>query len=189
MIFATVGTQLPFDRLIQALDKWSLNQGVKGNFCQIGPAGTAPLHMAHTPTLTPVQFAKRIAECKAIVSHAGMGTILTALQAGKPIIILPRLARYGEHRNDHQLATAANLQGRAGIHVAGDEDTLAAMLDDIGALTAGGSLSDAAEPRLIDAIRDFIAQPAIAQPSIVQPTIAQPGPTQNRITKRETPNV
>ncbi|MBL4787714.1 MAG: hypothetical protein JKY60_01215 [Kordiimonadaceae bacterium] len=156
MIFATVGTQLPFDRLIHTVDKWSIKQHVSDCFAQIGKKGEAPKNLTSVATLNPLQFANKVANCKAIVSHAGMGTILTALQYGKPIIVMPRLALYGEHRNDHQLATIANLEGHAGIHVAHDEGELVELLDEIHSLKAGAELSCSAEPELIQAISSFI---------------------------------
>jgi len=156
MIFATVGTQLPFDRLIHTIDKWSIKQHVNDCFAQIGIKGKIPKHLACATTLSPLQFANKVAKCKAIVSHAGMGTILTALQYGKPIIVMPRLALYGEHRNDHQLATIANLEGHTDIHVAHDECELTEFLDEIHSLKASAEVSWSAEPALIHAINSFI---------------------------------
>ncbi|NVJ96670.1 MAG: glycosyl transferase family 28 [Alphaproteobacteria bacterium] len=156
MIFATVGTQLPFDRLIESLDKWQSFQRSSQVFAQVGPKGKVPSHIEWMATLTPQQFAKNIAKCKIVVSHAGMGTILTALGAGKPIILMPRLARYGEHRNDHQLATVANLRNRRGIYVAMDEASLFQKLDSLHALEGGEGLQNVASPELLCAITDFI---------------------------------
>jgi len=157
MIFATVGTQVPFDRMINILDKWSINQKVNNCFAQVGEQGMHPKSIDYSASLTPLQFAKHIAKCKVIVSHAGMGTILTALQHQKPIIVMPRLAKYGEHRNDHQLATVSNLENRAGIHVARDEAELCGLLDQLAFLTAGSDPSSAAAPDLLSAISSFIS--------------------------------
>ena len=156
MIFATVGTQLPFHRLIDSIDKWSLKQGVNGCFAQIGDKGTAPKNIEYSRTIDPAQFANQIAKCKVVVSHAGIGTILTALQHGKPIIVMPRLAEFGEHKNDHQLATVANLQGREGIHIAHDEQELETLLNEIHTLKTSNNVTTAAEPELIHAIGLFI---------------------------------
>lgn len=157
MIFATVGTQLPFDRLIMTIDKWQSFHGVKDCFAQVGPKGKTPKSLPSAATLTPEQFATNIAKCKVIVSHAGMGTILSALGAGKPIIIMPRLAKYAEHRNDHQLATVDRLRGRAGIHAALDEADLMAKLDQLSSLKAGDGFSTDASPELLAAVSHFIS--------------------------------
>ncbi len=157
MIFATVGTQLPFDRMIKALDFYSINQSANKVFAQIGKAGKAPKNIEFSATLNPLQFAKKVAKCKVIVSHAGMGTILTGLKVQKPVIIMPRLSRFGEHRNDHQLATAANFENKPGIHVAKDEAELTQLLYNLNKLTAGTSISDTAQPALLNAITNFIS--------------------------------
>ncbi len=156
MIFATVGTQLPFDRMIEAIDKWNKKQGFSECFAQVGVGGFEPSSLKFSETLRPSQFARQIAKCKVIVSHAGMGTILTALQLGKPIVIMPRLASLGEHRNDHQLATVENLRGISGIYVAEDEDGLMQALDQAQSLDGGNSFSPHAQEDLIKAISDFV---------------------------------
>ena len=114
MIFATVGTQLPFDRLIRTLDQWAKDRGQADAFAQIGPDGAAPATIEFTRTMEPAEFQAKLEQADLIVAHAGMGTILSALELGKRVIVMPRLAELGEHRNDHQLATAKKL-GDAGL--------------------------------------------------------------------------
>ncbi|MBO6504446.1 MAG: hypothetical protein JJ850_12530 [Kordiimonadaceae bacterium] len=156
MIFATVGTQLPFDRMIRAIDKWNKKQRLSGCFAQVGVKGFRPSSLDFSETLTPSQFANQIAKCKVIVSHAGMGTILTALQLGKPIIIMPRLASLNEHRNDHQLATVENLRGINGIYVAESEEELMQALHQAQSLDGGGRFSPHAQEALLNAVSDFV---------------------------------
>ena len=156
MIFATVGTQLPFDRMITSIDKWNKKQELSGCFAQVGLGGFKPSSLEFSETLTPSQFANQIAKCKVIVSHAGMGTILTALQLGKPIVIMPRLASLGEHRNDHQLATVENLRGISGIYVAEDEEELMRSLDQAQSLDGGNGFSPHAQENLLTAVSDFV---------------------------------
>lgn len=156
MIFATVGTQLPFDRMIKTIDKWNEKQELSECFAQVGIGGHATSSLGFAETLTPSQFAKKIAKCKVIVSHAGMGTILTALQVGKPIVIMPRLASRGEHRNDHQLATAEHLRGISGIYVADNEAQLTHTLDQIQSLDGGEKFSAHAQKDLLEAVSNFV---------------------------------
>ncbi len=59
-----------------------------------------------------------------IVSHAGMGTILKSIEYDKPLILVPRLASLGEHRNDHQVATASKLDNYLNIKVVNDIEDL-----------------------------------------------------------------
>ena len=65
-----------------------------------------------------------VAGARLFVAHAGMGSIIAAIDAGKPLLMLPRLHAEGEHNNDHQLATAANIGNRPGLHVAADAEDL-----------------------------------------------------------------
>jgi hypothetical protein len=59
----------------------------------------------------------------------GMGSILTALQYGKPILVMPRLGRLKETRNDHQVATAQRFREMGKVAVAMDEGEIVAQLD------------------------------------------------------------
>lgn len=126
MIFATVGTQLPFPRLIAMLDALAGRHGLAIT-AQTGLPGTWP-HLDVRPRLAPKAFEAMARAAERIVAHAGMGTVLTAQKLGKPLILVPRRVDLGEHVSDHQEATARELAGRPGIHVAEDTETLASLL-------------------------------------------------------------
>lgn len=156
MIYVTVGTQLPFDRLLKAVDKWARrNPGVE-IFGQIGLAAYQPTSINFSAFVSPQDSDRIMQECEFVVAHAGMGSILTALRFGKPILVLPRRAELGEHRNDHQLATARWLNGRAGLFVAWDVDELTDMLDQRHLCTGGTGISEFASSELITRLRDSI---------------------------------
>jgi UDP-N-acetylglucosamine transferase subunit ALG13 len=127
VILVTVGTQLPFDRLIQAVDRIApeLDEPV---FAQVGKTDYVPQHMEWVAAIAPADFERRFATASRVVAHAGIGGILTARRLGKPVILFPRRAEFGEHRNDHQLATAAHLADGRTILVAQNEDELRALL-------------------------------------------------------------
>ena len=156
MIFVTVGTQLAFDRMVRVIDEWAGRTGRTDVFAQIGPSDLEPRHIAHEAFIEPHEFTARAREASVIVAHAGMGSILTAMQHSKPIVIMPRRADLGEQRNDHQLATAARFEGRPGIFVAHDETELPGMLERLDSLIAGEPISDYASPGLLNAIKAFI---------------------------------
>lgn len=163
MIFLAVGTQMPFDRLVKAVDEWAGAAPGREVFAQIGKTDFRPRHMEYRPTLEPREFAKMVQRCRAIVAHAGMGSILSALQAGKPILVFPRRGDLREHRNDHQVATAKQMRGRPGVIVALDESELAAALDRLTtAATPPTPIRPWASDELIDRLRGFIwpTQPA-----------------------------
>ncbi len=107
MIFLTVGTQFSFDRLVksvdQAFDGRLINEEI---FAQIGETSYKPLNFESVVSLEKNVFDKRLREASSVISHAGIGTITMALENKKPLLVMPRLAKYGEVVNDHQAAIA-----------------------------------------------------------------------------------
>jgi UDP-N-acetylglucosamine transferase subunit ALG13 len=156
VIFVTVGTQLPFDRLLMAVDKWASKNPALEIFAQIGPSDNAPVNMEFADFVPPDKANELFMKSELIVSHAGMGSILTALKYKKPILIMPRRASLGEHRNDHQLATAKWLGKRRGVIVAWDECEIGSLLDNRNTFSCGAGISDSASPELIMQLQEFI---------------------------------
>jgi UDP-N-acetylglucosamine transferase subunit ALG13 len=156
VIFVTVGTQLGFDRMIRAVDSWAALTPGEPVFAQIGPGAYLPRHMEYAPFVDPDQCRERMLTADAIVAHAGMGTILGALEIGKPLLVMPRRAALGEHRNDHQIATARRFGDLGRVTVAGDEHDLQNRLNDLSRLTAAERISPFASDQLIDALSTFI---------------------------------
>lgn len=137
MILLTVGTQLPFDRLVQIMDAIApdLPEEV---YAQIGKGNYLPRNFGYCRMARPEELAEKFRTARQIVSHAGTGSLLTARRYRKPIILFPRRAALGEHRNDHQLATCHHLDGAPGLSVAYDEAELLSLLS----ARAQASLSD-----------------------------------------------
>ena len=162
MIFLTIGTQGPFDRLVRAVDHWCEQNNKTGDvFGQIAQPkpGAAPKNFEWVDRLDPVEFNARFAAADLIVSHAGMGTIISALQAGKQVVVMPRRVHLGEHRNDHQFATVGQMAKRPGVHVAIDETELGERIDDaIAAANAPNAqqLNEFADPDFTTALRNLI---------------------------------
>lgn len=163
MIFLTVGTHEPFDRLVRAVDEWYQDGKNKPElFAQITKrkdSGYVPGNFEWVERLTPVEFAARFDAANVIVAHAGMGTIISALNAGKPIVVMPRRGHLNETRNDHQFSTVQQLKGRDGIFVAMDETEIGAVIDR--ALTAADRhsappISEFAPDGFTTALREFI---------------------------------
>lgn len=121
LIFVTVGSQMPFDRLISAMDAWAgCNPDVKV-FAQIGKSTLTPTHMEHCESLSPSEFRRKVTDCSLLVAHAGMGSVLTGLEFSKPMVLMPRLGSLRETRNDHQVATSRWLTQKPGIYIANAE--------------------------------------------------------------------
>lgn len=111
MIFLTVGTQFDFDRLVKAVDD-AVGQGVIDEevFAQIGDGKYEPKNIKFAKMLEKQDFDDKLAEASAIISHAGIGTITTAINLNKPVLVMPRLKKFGELVNDHQLHTACKFE-------------------------------------------------------------------------------
>jgi UDP-N-acetylglucosamine transferase subunit ALG13 len=187
MIFVTVGTQLPFDRMVKTVDAWAGKNKDVDVFGQIGPTDYEPRHFAYAQFLDAPECRRRIEQASVVVAHAGMGTILTALELGKPVVVMPRRADLGEHRNEHQLSTARNLLAQGRVIVAMDEVHLVEKLQNLNRLTdAGQRIGRFASPSLISAIERFIhhgERPATARPC-VDDTTATVQPPQQNVPKR-----
>lgn len=154
MIFATVGTQAPFDRFVKLLDELApeLNEEIIAQTCK------GKYHVKNIKTvdfLPPDEFNKLFAKARIIIAHAGMGTIILALKMKKPIIIMPRIASWGEHRNEHQMATAMKLDELGCVYAAYDGRQLKQLLlqKDLKPLW---SIGDTASESLTKSLEKFI---------------------------------
>ncbi|OWV80243.1 glucuronosyltransferase [Rhizobium sp. R634] len=157
MILVTVGTQLPFDRLIKAVDSFAKDL-TKPVLAQIGKGTYTPQNMKWIKNIEPQDFDKVFRDATVIVSHAGIGTVLTAKRFGKPIILIPRQASLGEHRNDHQLATVSQLEGRPGIYVAHTEEELKNyLLQDLDS-PSHEDPSEAGRASLVSYLKGYLAE-------------------------------
>ena len=156
MIFVTVGAQMPFDRLVKTVDQWAYELGRNDVFAQIGSTDYRPSNIQWTDFLSTEEFKKRFEAANVIVAHAGTGSIITALQLGKPILIMPRRASLRETRNDHQVATSEQFRIYESVMVAMDEDELTTRLNAIDKLRGSKAIESYASSELVGAIREFI---------------------------------
>ena len=126
MIFLTVGTYpLPFDRLVKAIDIAIRERLIEEEiFAQIGQCSYKPKNMAYVQMLEKEAFDSYFQKASSIISHAGIGTITMALDNEKPILVMPRLKKYGEVVNDHQVAIAKRFEELGHILVAYDVEDL-----------------------------------------------------------------
>lgn len=105
MIFVTVGSQkFQFNRLLKKIDELIENGTIKEEvFAQIGVSDYRPQHYNYKDFMTQDEFNKKIDECDLLITHAGTGVIVNAVKKEKKVIAVPRLAKYGEHVDDHQI--------------------------------------------------------------------------------------
>jgi UDP-N-acetylglucosamine transferase subunit ALG13 len=157
VIFVTIGSMFPFDRLIRVMDGWAAANPGTELLAQTGDGAYEPRHMPWVRRLDQADFARTVAGARLVVAHAGMGSVITADQFGKPIVILPRLKEQGEHTTDHRLATAAWLRGKPGIHVADRDEDLGLRIEEaLASEVAGPRFAPAASPEFLDRIRQYI---------------------------------
>lgn len=162
MIFLTVGSEISFDRLTKAVDQWCYkNKQIQlfGQIADPGPNGYYPQHCKWEKFISPSKYNKMYDEAELIISHAGMGSIITALITATPIIILPRHSILHETRNDHQIATAKRFSNHNGVFTVDTEAMLDPMIDQIvknKTEITMKNVGSSADKQLIDTIRQFI---------------------------------
>ncbi|MEM1082938.1 MAG: glycosyltransferase [Verrucomicrobiota bacterium] len=159
MILVTVGSDLPFDRMVKVIDEWAGETGRDDVFAQIGDTDWVPKHIRHARFLEPAEFSKRFKEADRVIAHAGMGSILSALCAGKPILVMPRRAALRETRNDHQVATAKHIRSLGKVETAFDEAELRSCLERIDFLETPSTVGRYASEGLVSAIRNLVMEP------------------------------
>lgn len=105
MIFVCLGTQIfQMNRLLQELDRLIENGEISESvFAQIGKSDYKPVHFEYKDFITPEEYQEKVNAADMIITHGGTGAIVKSLKAGKQTIAVPRLFKYGEHENDHQL--------------------------------------------------------------------------------------
>lgn len=105
MIFVTVGTQdKPFTRLLEAIDKAIDKKEITDEV--IVQAGYTKYESKNMKVLEYIpfdEFGKYIDNADVIITHGGVGSILSSLKKMKKVVAVARLSKYGEHTNDHQL--------------------------------------------------------------------------------------
>ena len=156
MIFVTIGSMFPFDRMVRAMDAWAAEQAEE-ILAQIGAGSFEPRHMAWVRRLERPDYAAAVARSRMVVAHAGVGSVVSAGEQGKPIVVLPRRAGLGEHTSDHQVQTIGWLRGKPGVQVADSEADLPACIAAAAAAAAAGErIAATADPAFIACIRRFI---------------------------------
>ncbi len=105
MIFVTVGSQkFQFNRLLETIDNLIDKKVIKDKvFAQIGVSDYKPKNYEYVDYMTQDEFNKKLKECDMLITHSGTGVIVNSVKLGKKVIGVPRLAKYGEHVDDHQV--------------------------------------------------------------------------------------
>lgn len=105
MIFVTLGSQkFQFNRLLQKIDDLIFDEVIQEPvFAQIGCSDYEPMKYNFQRFLDRNEFNLKMKESDIVITHGGTGAIISAVKAGKKVIGIPRLAKYEEHVDDHQI--------------------------------------------------------------------------------------
>jgi len=159
LIFLTVGTQKPFDRLVKVVDEWASSQSSCKIIGQIGNSSYEPRNMSWDKRITLKRYNEYLKSADLVISHLGTGTVLSCIKLNIPIIAMPRLAKYGEHRNDHQMNGIKIFLNYPNVNVVESEKDLLTILNnwDIKEVVSLDNLEISDErKKLITHIKDFI---------------------------------
>ena len=157
MIYVTVGTMfLDFPRLIRKMDEIA---GKTGELVviQTGLGTTFPKNCDHFDFRPREVVLALQSRARVIVCHAGIGSVMDALRARRPAIVVPRLKKFNEHMNDHQLDVAMAVQARGWGRMILDIDDLEQACALPPPIPAKYSPATA---RLVSAVRDAIERVA-----------------------------
>lgn len=158
MIFASVGSMLPFDRLVKAVDDWAAAHSDRQVFIQIGRGTYEPRHAPWTRIMPAEEYRERIRLASLFVAHVGMGSILQGLEERRQMLLLPRHQALKEHTTDHQLHTAKRFRNTPGLRIVDDvaalQDSMTELLER--PIQAPEGISSVATPSLIAGIADFL---------------------------------
>lgn len=161
MIFVCVGSRpYQFNRLFESLDRLVAEGRVSEPlFAQIGASTYKPKNFAFENFMDPDAFRAKMAEADIVISHGASGSIMSALNAGKRVIAVSRLAKYGEHINDHQVGINETLASEGLVLAVREMDELG---DAIEAMESGSvKLKPWENPNphaIVDAIDLFIQE-------------------------------
>jgi UDP-N-acetylglucosamine transferase subunit ALG13 len=137
MILVTLGTQdKPFTRLLQIIEEQIDKGNVNGRVVVQAGCTQFKTEKMDIFDLVPMDKLNRLTEeADFIITHGGVGSIISALKYGKKIIVCPRLYKYGEHINDHQLEITENFSENGYVCALNDGDDLGEVLKKLGSFT------------------------------------------------------
>lgn len=158
MIFVTIGTQVPFDRMIEAVDEIAPLLKGKEIVTQALGLKYQPQYLKTLDYISPADFKNYVNNAELIISHAGTGTILSVAQMEKPLIVFPRSGKLKETRNDHQMATCRMMEKISGLQVAYDKEQLRNKIELYlkGELPVMEKVPAHASFQMLGSLRDFI---------------------------------
>lgn len=156
MILVTLGTQdKSFTRLLDSIQNEIDNGNIKDKVVvQAGFTKYDSKDMEIFDLIDRDKFSELISTCDLLITHGGVGSILTGLKNNKKIIVCPRLAKYKEHMNDHQVQIVNNFSEAGYILKYDENDNLGQILKDVKKFKPKKYVSNT--KKIINIIDDFI---------------------------------
>lgn len=133
MIFITLGTQdKPFTRLLDKVESLLKEKKIKTRVVvQAGCTKYKSKYMEIFELLPMDEFEKMMDSCDILITHGGVGSIVTGLKKNKKVLAVARLKKYGEHTNDHQLQIIEEFSKKGYILPVNDLDDLEKILNQV----------------------------------------------------------
>ena len=133
MILVTVGTHnMSFSRLLKALDRIVESGKIIPELeAQIGYSDYLPRNYPYRRFFPAAEFGEKLQAAEMVVTHAGGGIISTCLREGKKMVVVPRLKKFREHTNDHQMELAREVEEKGWAQVVYDMVNLAVALEEV----------------------------------------------------------
>lgn len=130
MIFVVCGTQkFPLNRLLEAVDELVAKGKIQEDV--LVQKGYSDYHLKHCRSvdfLDVLSFDNQIKACSLVITHGGIGTILAGKKFNKPVLVFPRLKKYGEHVDDHQEQIAEKFAANKMVVMCNDTKKLEACI-------------------------------------------------------------
>ena len=133
MIFVTLGSQkFQFNRLLKELDRLLEEKLIDEEiFAQIGASDYKPHNYEYKEFIDRDEFKKMMDKADIVIAHGGTGAIITAVKKEKKVIAIPRLAKYEEHVDDHQIQLVDEFKELNLIYPVYDEKNLEKAIKEI----------------------------------------------------------
>ena len=158
MIFVTLGSQkFQFNRLLETIDKLVKEKVIEEKvFAQIGYSDYIPQNYEYKQFIDREEYLLKEEEADIIITHGGTGAIINAVKKGKKVIAVPRLAKYGEHVDDHQLQLIKEFANQNIIWGLEDCSELENAVRDINKSTFSPYISNT--DKYIESIENFVRE-------------------------------
>jgi len=158
LIFVVTGVHKHgFNRLVKAVDDLTGQQLIKNAFIQTGFSTYQPKHCQWTKAMDFQQFEQRMDQADIIITHGGAGCIAGTLERNKPAIVVPRLKKYNEHNNDHQLELTSVLEKSGRVLAVYDIKNLFTTIEKASKFKPSPAVGNS---KIVEIVRNFLVETA-----------------------------